>query len=354
MSGLSGVLDQDLDTVLDRTRSLWTELNGARLLLTGATGFVGTHMLESVRHARERTGVNIRVVAPARDPGRLWSRLPWTKDAAWLEVVQGDVHRFAPAPGAIDFAIHSANTASPSEMADDPQAIARMVVEGSSRVYALAAAAGARRVLQLSSGSVCGAHFTPSKPIREDDPGEPAGESPADRLARSKRDAEHALLAAAKEAGAPAIVFARGFALCGPWLPLDSAFAFGNFLGAAMERRPILVSGDGTPVRSYLYSGDMVVWLWTLLLRGANGRAYNVGSERAVTISELAHRVAALLGGSVEIAATPVAGARAHWHVPDLSRVRGEMGLDETVPLNDAIVRSAEWWTQRGASRGAR
>lgn len=318
-------------------------------MLTGATGFVGTHMLESVRHARSRTGVDVRVVAPARNPASLRARLPWTKDAPWLEVIPGDIHHFAMPPGAIDLAIHAANTASPGEIADDPNGIARMVVEGSTRVFAAGAAGGARRVLQLSSGSVCGAHFAPSKPIAEDDPGEPQGDGPADRLARAKREAEQALLVAAGQPDAPAIVFARGFALCGPWLPLDSAFAFGNFLGAAMRGGPVIVSGDGTPVRSYLYSGDMVVWLWTLLLKGAAGRAYNVGSAHAVTIGELAHRVAALLGGSVEIAAVPSPGAHAHWHVPDLARVRAELGLEETVPLNDAIVRTAQWWGERGA-----
>lgn len=333
-------------------------MSGSRLLLTGATGFVGTHLLESVRHARDRTGADIRVIAPARHPGRLHARLPWTKDAAWLHVVQGDIRWFAMPPGAIDFAVHAANTASPAEIADDTAAIVRMVVEGSSRVYGLAAAAGARRVLQVSSGSVCGPHFAPSPPIVEDDPGVPERNTPAGALACAKRDAERALLAASREAHAPAVVFARGFALCGPWLPLDSAFAFGNFLGAAMRGEPVIVSGDGTPVRSYLYSGDMVAWLWTMLLRGAAGCAYNLGSEHDISIGELAHRVAALIGGSVEIAGVPAAGARAHWHVPSTARSRAELGLEETVPLNDAIVRSAEWWIQRNAaarrSTGAR
>ena len=291
------------------------------------------------------------MVAPARDPGRLHGRLPWTRTAAWLEVVRGDVRTFSMPDGAVDLAVHAANTASPAEIAADPKGVARMVVEGSVRVRGLAAAAGARRMLQLSSGSVCGAHLAPSPPIAEDDPGAPKGDGPAERLARAKRNAEQALLAAGTLTG-PAIVLARGFALCGPWLPLDSAFAFGNFLGAAIRGDAIGVSGDGTPVRSYLYSSDMVVWLWTLLLKGASGRAYNVGSERAVTIGELAHRVAALLGGSVEIAGTPVPGARAHWHVPSTARVRGELGLEETVPLNDAIVRTARWWTERGARAG--
>ena len=326
-------------------------MHGSRLLLTGATGFVGTHLLESIRHARVRTGADVRVVAPVRVPGRLHARLPWTKDAPWLEVVQGDVRWFAMPPGAIDLAIHAANTASPSEIDADADGIARMVIEGSVRTHALAAAAGARRMLQLSSGSVHGSHFTPSAPIAENDPGEPRGNSPAERLARGKRDAEQSLLDVSGESNGPAVVFARGFALAGPWLPLDAAFAFGNFIGAAMRGEPVVVSGDGTPVRSYLYSGDLVAWLWTLLLKGTGGRAYNVGSARAVTIGELAHRVAALLGTSVEVMGVPVPGARAHYHVPDLTRVKSELGLEETVPLNDQIVRTAKWWKETKTQR---
>ncbi len=353
---LTGILDQDLDAVLDRTRSVWAEMNGARLLLTGATGFVGTHLLESVRHARVRARVDTRVVASVRHPDRLHARLPWTRDAAWLEVVPGDVRRFAIPRGTVDLAVHAANTASPREIADDPVAIAKMVVEGSTRVCAAAAAAGARRVLQVSSGSVYGAHHAPAPAIAEDDPGEPEGEAPAQRLARAKWDAERALLLAACESSGPPVVVARGFALCGPWLPSIRHSRSEILLGAAMRGERIVVNGDGTPVRSYLYSADLVVWLLTLLLRGTPGRAYNVGSERAITVEELAHRVAALLGGAVEVLGAPVPGARAHWHVPDTTRAREELGLEETVPLNDAIVRTAKWWGERGAdaARGSR
>jgi nucleoside-diphosphate-sugar epimerase len=343
---MPGVLEQDLDAALERTRQLWTEMDGSRLLLTGATGFVGTLMLESIRHARARAGSELRVVATVRDRARLHERLPWTARAAWLDVVCGDVRTFTMPGGSLDFAIHAANTASPAEISADPEGVAAMVVDGSVRVRDLAAAAGVRRMLQLSSGSVCGAHFVPSPPIIEDDRGVPQGDGPAACLARAKRDAERTLLTHASANG-PAIVFARGYALCGPWLPLDSDFAFGNFIGAAMRGEAVVVSGDGSPVRSYLYGEDLIVWLWTLLLKGFAGRAYNVGSEHAVTIGELAHRVAALLGSTVTIAGTAVPGARAHWHVPDTSRARSELGLLQTVALDDAIVRTAQWWRER-------
>jgi dTDP-glucose 4,6-dehydratase len=146
-------------------------------------------------------------------------------------------------------------------------------------------------------------------------------------------------------------VVARCFSFIGPHLPLDARFAAGNFLRDAIAGGPIVVQGDGTAERSYLYAADLVVWLLTLLLKGKPRRAYNVGSEESITVLELARRVATRKGsrGEVLVAgagrSSPTASPSAY--VPDIARARDEFGLATWIDLNEALTRTMAW--QRGA-----
>src|SRR5205814_6635359 len=121
----------------------------------------------------------------------------------------------------------------------------------------------------------------------------------------------------------PACTIARGFAFVGPRLPTDVHFAAGSFVADVAAGRPVRVQGDGRAVRSYLYAADLAVWLWAILARGVPGRAYNVGSERQVSIADLARATAVAAGSAdpvVIAGGTPDGGAGAAF-VPSTARI---------------------------------
>ena len=132
---------------------------------------------------------------------------------------------------------------------------------------------------------------------------------------------------------------ARCFSFVGKYLDRTIYYAIGNFIQNCLDGKPIVINGDGTPLRSYLYADDLVEWLFAILERGENGRPYNVGSDRAVSIRELAETVRAVLGSKSEIVVKGTTGPDMipSVYVPSIGRSRLELGLDVKVGLVDAI-----------------
>jgi dTDP-glucose 4,6-dehydratase len=338
----------DLDRALARTPALREALRGARLLLTGGTGFYGGWLLETLIAAVDR-GLDARVTVLTRDPAAFLRARPRLAGHPAVTLLPGDVLTLEPPVDRFTHVIHAATAASARLNAEQPGLMFDTIVEGTRRALAAARATGARRFLLASSGAVYGRQPPALSHVAEDFDGAPPGAATGSAYGDGKRAAE-ALCLEAAVVGDLEPVIARGFAFSGPYLPLDAHFAIGNFVRDALAGGPIRVGGDGTPLRSYLYGGDLATWLWTMLCRGQAGRAYNVGSERAISIAELARLVASVLGVArgVEVAGRPVAGRPAERYVPSTRRAREELGLDEGWTLEEAVARMAE--AARGGS----
>jgi dTDP-glucose 4,6-dehydratase len=328
---------------------VWEALRGGRVLVTGGTGFFGRWLVESLAYASEALGLGATAVVVTRDPARAMARAGRDALPPGVRYVAGDVRDFAPPPGTFDWCIHAATEASAKLNAEAPDEMIATTVDGTRRVLAVARRHPLKGLLLCSSGAVYGRQPPSLARVGEEYLGGPDVTDPGQAYAEGKRLAE--LLGAVAARGGTPVKVARCFAFVGPWLPLDAHFAVGNFIRDRLAGAPIALSGDGTAVRSYLYAADLAVWLWTILVRGAVARPYNVGAEAPVSIYDLARLVA---GGApaplaVERGREPAPGVAPERYVPATARARTELGLRERVGLADAIERTVRWHASSGA-----
>jgi dTDP-glucose 4,6-dehydratase len=285
-----------------------------------------------------------------RNPDLFASKFHWIAADPALEFLKGDIRSFAFPGGKFDACIHAATEADPWAMANDPLQIFNVNVLGTQRVLEFARSAGVTRFLFTSSGAVYGRQSPSILRVPEEHTG---GPDPTDTKSaygiagEAKRAAESLCAVYASQFGINAVI-ARCFAFVGPHLPMDGKFAIGNFIRDAVSGGAIHISGDGTPVRSYLYAADLAAWLWTLLFKGRSGTAYNVGSDRDVSLSALARIVADILSPQAKVTygiepsaqASPISSNR---YVPSIDRARAELLLDERISLEEALTRTEKW-----------
>lgn len=332
-------LSSDLDDVVDRTPDLWPTLDGGHLFVTGGTGFVGGWLLESLAWARRRFDLRVTATVLTRDPAAFARKAPHLARSGFIRPLSGDVRDFAFPREPVSHVIHAAFDSARAIV--DPRAAFDTIVDGTRRVLDGAAGHPVRHMLFLSSGAIYGPQPPDMACMAEDYRGGPDPASPLSAYGEGKRAAE--LLCAIAAAESLPVVIARCFTFIGPGLPLDAHFAAGNFLRDAAAGNEIVIKGDGRPLRSYLYAADLAIWLWTLLLRGRSGRAYNVGSEEAISIGELARQITRCAAApGVSILGKPGGGA-AERYVPDTSRARAELGLAQYIDLPEAIRRTLAW-----------
>jgi nucleoside-diphosphate-sugar epimerase len=342
---MRNLLAPDLDHVLAGTSGLWDELRGARVFVTGGTGFFGSWLLETFLWANDHLKLEASVVVLTRDGSAFARRAPHLACHPAVTLHDGDVRTFELANGAFSHVIHAATYSSATLDDRDRPIVFDTIVGGTRRTLDLARRSGATRFLLTSSGAVYGRQPAELTHVPE---GYAGGPDPADAgqvYGEAKRAAE--MLCAVYEDAHLRPTIARCFAFVGPYLPLDVHFAVMSFIRDALAGGPIRVSGDGTPYRSYLYASDLAIWLWTILLRGQSMRPYNVGSAEALTIQELARAVARTFGPDlqIEMARPPNAGRPAERYVPDVTRAEAELGLRPTVSLADGIKRTIAWHT---------
>lgn len=334
-------LVDDLEHVLEHTRSLWEELRDNRVFITGGTGFFGCWLLESFIWANERLDLGARAFVLTRDPARFREKAPHLAEDTAVELVAGDIRTFGFPEGEFTHVVHAATDSAVVPSANE---VVSTITRGTERCLTFAQKAHARKFLFTSSGAVYGKQPSDLAKVDENYVGAPDPLNPNSAYGEAKRFAELQCALTAQSGNLEAKI-ARCFAFVGPYMNLDVHFAIGNFLRDQMNGGPIAVRGDGTAIRSYLYASDLAIWLWTILFRAPTGRAFNVGSEDEIDIGDLARTVASIADPPVEvrIEGAPTGGPPTRY-VPSTQRAQVELGLQQHVTLRDAIAKTRTWF----------
>ena len=334
-------LASDLEHILCHTHNLWEELRGKQIFITGGTGFFGCWLLESFAWANDNLGLNAEAVVLTRNYESFRKKAPHLYNHKSISFINGDVRSFKFPEGIFSHIIHAATEASAKLNQEDPLLMFETIVEGTRHTLEFAKVCQAKKFLLVSSGAVYGKQPPELTHIHEDYTGAPSSTNPQSAYGEGKRAAEMLCTLYGQKYGFETKI-ARCFAFVGPYLPLDTHFAIGNFILNGLRGNPILVNGDGTPYRSYLYAADLAVWLWKILFKGKSCYPYNVGSDEDITIADLAYVVSNLFNYSLDVHIGKKAplGKQPERYVPSTQRAMDELHLSTLIQLDEAIKRT--------------
>ena len=302
-------------------------MNPTSIFLTGGTGFFGKSILSMLKRG---FGPELEFTVLSRNPEKFLAGHPEFSGLQSVDFIAGDVRDFQFPKRSFDYIFHAAAPA----MAMPPGVERDIIISGTKRVLDFARQCGAKRILYISSGAAYGPQPPDLDRIPEDFPCRPVTE-----YGIAKYEAERMCLDSGIET-----VIARCFAFVGPYLNRNIHFAIGNFIRDCLENKDIEIKGDGTPYRSYLYADDLVKWLFKILFEGQAGQAYNVGSDRAVSIRELAETVKRVLhsDSNIIVRGTPVPGQAPARYVPDITKIQRELLVRIETGLEDSILKTVQ------------
>ena len=323
----------------------WRALQGARIFITGGTGFFGTWVLAALLHANRALDLQLRVTVLTRNPEAFASRHPELANSRSLKFIRGDVTGGPIPVEPCDYVMHLATTAASETFhGEDQLKKLETLYFGTKNVLDFAVESGAKKVLFTSSGVVYGPIDQFPEGVPESYLGGPDLSRADSALGEGKRVAEYLCAYYGKKYGLNCAI-ARCFSFVGPLLPLDLHYAIGNFISNAIHHQDIQIRGDGTPLRSYMYIADATAWLLSLLLSEKAGGVYNIGASKSIAVAELACIVRDVLAPTCQVhvicASDHVQGNfQRSVYIPCVERIKKDLGIYEWTELKNAIQKT--------------
>lgn len=283
---MNPIIREDINSVINGF-SHWERFRNKTILISGANGFLPAYLVE-VFMALENS-FNTKVIALVRNKEKAEKRFAHLLSNKNLIFLVHDVSIPISYNEKIDFIIHAASQASPKFYGTDPVGTLSANVQGTLNLIELARKNKVESFLFFSSGEVYGEVKMEDIPIKEDTFGYLNPAKVRACYGESKRMGENICVSYHAQYGVNAKIV-RPFHTYGPGMALDDGRVFADFVANIVHKQNIILHSDGSAIRPFCYLSDATLGFLTVLIKGENGQAYNIGNpEQEHSILDLAH-----------------------------------------------------------------
>jgi dTDP-glucose 4,6-dehydratase len=306
-----------------------------RIVVTGAAGFIGSHLCETLLARGDSViGIDNLVTGDLNNIAHL--------RALDFQFVRHDVTQYIDIDGRVDYVLHWASPASPIDYLELPIQTLKVGSLGTHNALGLAKAKSATFVL-ASTSEIYGDPL--EHPQKETYWGHVNPIGPRGVYDEAKRFAEAITLAYHRTHGVNTKIV-RIFNTYGPRMRLRDGRAVPAFVSQALANQDVTVFGDGTQTRSFCYVTDLVRGILSLMDAKTN-EPVNIGNPHEVTIEEIARTIIRLIGSSSKIIYRPLPVDDPRQRRPDITRARTLLGWEPTVGLEEGLTKSIAYFKSR-------
>lgn len=276
----------------------WEKLEGKDILIVGASGLIGTCLVDALVRRNEKYNSGIGIFTLGRSLEKARSRFGDYLKEGKITFIQQDISKPLTTERHFDFYIHGASNTHPVAYASDPVGTITANVFGMYHILEHGAAHGAERILLISTVEIYGNSPSPEG-FREKDMGYIDCNTQRAGYPESKRVAES--LCQAYLAGHDTdVVIGRLCRTYGPTMSMDDSKALAQFIRNGVRGEDVVLKSEGNQNFSYCYMADAVAGLLTILLKGEKGEAYNIADPGSdVRLKDIAGVIAAQAGRKV-------------------------------------------------------
>jgi dTDP-glucose 4,6-dehydratase len=312
-----------------------THPSSKRVVITGAAGFIGSHLSEALLdRGCEVIGIDNLLTGDTGNISHLSNRN--------FTFIKHDVTNYIYIDGPVHFVLHWASPASPIDYLELPIPTLKVGALGTHKALGLAKAKGATFVL-ASTSEVYGDPL--EHPQKESYWGNVNPIGPRGVYDEAKRFAEAMTVAYHRYHGIDTKIV-RIFNTYGPRMRIRDGRAVPAFISQALANEDVTVFGDGTQTRSFTYISDLVDGIVRLMLSTVNDPV-NIGNPREVTIEEIARTIIRMTGSRSQIVYRPLPTDDPKVRQPDIARARALLGWSPKIELEEGLVKTIEYFRKK-------